>query len=75
MWIKDPEFQLGHTYGYVGYNAPLILEKHLIQSNGNNNNDLVTSLTTFASGDIIGCAIDLDNREMFVHRNGTYTNW
>ena len=73
---KDPEFlSAGHTYGYVGYRGISYFgETSNPRVIGNNNNDLVTSLTTFASGDIIGCAIDLDNREMFVHRNGTYTN-
>ena len=73
---KDPEFlSAGHTYGYVGYRGISYFgETSSPRVIGNNNNDLVTSLTTFASGDIIGCAIDLDNREMFVHRNGTYTN-
>ena len=73
---KDPEFLSGgHTYGYVGYRGISYFgETSNPRVIGNNNNDLVTGLTTFASGDIIGCAIDLDNREMFVHRNGTYTN-
>ena len=73
---KDPEFAGGgHTYGYVGYRGISYFgETSNPRVIGNNNNDLVTGLTTFASGDIIGCAIDLDNREMFVHRNGTYTN-
>jgi len=73
---KDPEFLSGgHTYGYVGYRGISYFgETGNPRVIGNNNNDLVTGLPTFASGDIIGCAIDLDNREMFVHRNGTYTN-
>ena len=73
---KDPEFLSGKlTYGYIGYRGISYFgETSNPRVIGNNNNDLVTSLTTFASGDIIGCAIDLDNREMFVHRNGTYTN-
>lgn len=73
---KDPEFLSAQgTYGYVGYRGISYFgETSNPRVIGNNNNDLVTGLTTFASGDIIGCAIDLDNREMFVHRNGTYTN-
>ena len=73
---KDPEFLSAQgTYGYLGYRGISYFgETTNPRVIGNNNNDLVTGLTTFASGDIIGCAIDLDNREMFVHRNGTYTN-
>jgi len=73
---KDPEFLSAQgTYGYVGYRGICYFgETSNARVIGNNNSNLYTSLTTFASGDIIGCAIDLDNREMFVHKNGTYTN-
>ena len=73
---KNPEFLSAQgTYGYVGYKGISYFgESGNPRVIGNNNSDLYTGLTTFASGDIIGCAIDLDNQEMFVHRNGTYTN-
>ena len=48
---KEPEFlSAGHTYGYQGYRAISYFgETSNPRVIGDNNNDLVTSLTTFAS--------------------------
>ena len=29
---------------------------------------------TWGNGDIVGCAVDLDNRKIYWHKNGTYIN-
>ena len=72
---KDPEFLSAQgTYGYLGYKGISYFGEASSPRVLRDNSDAYTGLTTFASGDIIGCAIDLDNQEMFVHRNGTYTN-
>ena len=73
---KDPEFLSAQgTYGYLGHKGISYFgQSSNAKVIGNGNQDLYTGLTSFAQNDIIGCAIDLDNREMFVHKNGTYTN-
>ena len=39
-----------------------------------NNGNLSGSFSTYASGDIIGVALDLDNNKIYFHKNGTYIN-
>ena len=74
---KDPEFLSAQgTVGFLGYQGGIgyLGEANAPRVIGNSGNNLYTSLTSISSGDIVGCAIDLDNREMFVNINGTYTN-
>ena len=44
--------------------------------NGNvrNNNSESSYGSTFGVGDIIGCAVDMDNGKLYFHKNGTYQN-
>ena len=44
--------------------------------NGNhrNNNSESSYGATFGVGDIIGCAVDMDNGKLYFHKNGTYQN-
>ena len=48
------------------------------QSDGNsgNNGSLsgVGTFATFTTGDIVGCAVDMDNKKIYFHKNGTYIN-
>ena len=48
------------------------------QSDGNsgNNGSLsgVGNFATYTNGDIIGVAVDMDNRKIYYHKNGTYIN-
>jgi len=39
-----------------------------------NASDLISSLPTYTTGDIIGVALDLDNHKLYFHKNGTYIN-
>ena len=74
---KDPEFLSAQgTVGFLGYQGGIgyLGEAGSPRVIGNTGNNLYTGLTSISSGNIVGCAIDLDNREMFVHINGTYTN-
>ena len=74
---KDPEFLSAQgTVGFLGYQGGIgyLGEASSPRVIGNTGNNLYTGLTSISSGNIVGCAIDLDNREMFVHINGTYTN-
>ena len=38
-----------------------------------NNSDVYTA-STYADGDIIGIALDMDNNKLYFHKNGTYQN-
>jgi len=73
---KNPEFLNGtSTYGYLGYKGL----GYFSRPSGNtvvykDNATAYSSLTEWSSGNICGVAIDLDNQEMFLHINGTYTN-
>jgi hypothetical protein len=73
---RNPEFASGtSTYGYLGYKGM----SYQAYSNGTavvyrDNSNAHTGLTGWSAGDICGVAIDLDNQEMFLHINGTYTN-
>jgi hypothetical protein len=45
------------------------------QGSGNiNQNGGATSAATSVTGDIIGCAVDMDNNKAYWHKNGTYVN-
>ena len=48
------------------------------QADGNsgNNGSLsgVGTFATFTTGDIVGCAVDMTNRKIYYHKNGTYIN-
>ena len=53
------------THQYSWYNA----------SGGNirnNGSDLVASVGTYTTNDIIGIALDCDNNKLYIHKNGTY---
>lgn len=39
-----------------------------------NNGSPSGSGATWGNGDIVGCAVDLDNRKIYWHKNGTYIN-
>ena len=39
-----------------------------------NNGNPSGSGATWGNGDIVGCAVDLDNRKIYWHKNGTYIN-
>ena len=39
-----------------------------------NASNLISSLPTYTTGDIIGVALDLDNHKLYFHKNGTYIN-
>ena len=39
-----------------------------------NNGNPTGSGATWGNGDIVGCAVDLDNRKIYWHKNGTYIN-
>jgi hypothetical protein len=73
---RNPEFASGtSTYGYLGYKGM----SYQAYSNGTavvyrDNSNAHTGLTGWSAGNICGVAIDLDNQEMFLHINGTYTN-
>jgi len=57
-WIGS----LNHTYGYL--------------RNGTiyNNNSLLSSVSTWTTGDTIGCALDLDNHKIYWYKNNTLVN-
>ncbi len=38
-----------------------------------NNSDIYTA-STYADGDIVGIALDMDNNKLYFHKNGTYQN-
>jgi len=48
------------------------------QADGNSVNDDTISgvgtFPTFTTGDIVGCAVDMTNRKIYYHKNGTYIN-
>jgi len=53
------------THQYCWYNA----------SGGNirsNSSNIVTSVGTYTTNDIIGIALDCDNNKLYIHKNGTY---
>ena len=39
-----------------------------------NGSQQVGSMPTYTTGDIVGCAIDLDNNKIYWHKNGVYIN-
>jgi len=39
-----------------------------------NNGNATGSGATWGNGDIVGCAVDLDNRKIYWHKNGSYIN-
>ena len=73
---RNSEFASGtSTYGYLGYKGM----SYQSSSGGTgvvyrDNSNAYTSLAGWSAGNICGVAIDLDNQEMFLHINGTYTN-
>jgi len=40
--------------------------------NGSGRTTLTTGINTFTTNDILGCALDMDNRRAYFHKNGTY---
>jgi hypothetical protein len=73
---RNPEFLAGtSTYGYLGYKGL----SYQSNSGGSgvvyrDNSNAYTGLSDWSANDTCGVAIDLDNQEMFLHINGTYTN-
>jgi len=58
---------------YIGSTTDGTVAYH--QGSGNiNQNGGATSAATSVTGDIIGCAVDMDNNKAYWHKNGTYVN-
>jgi hypothetical protein len=73
---RNSEFLSGTSnYGYLGYKGL----GYQSTSGGSgvvyrDNSNAYTGLSDWSANDTCGVAIDLDNQEMFLHINGTYTN-
>ena len=82
---NDPTIRMGICTPNAGHRATN--NDHLYYENSNNftsvsytmngkitlvNADQLTGLTTYANGDVLGFALDLDNDRLFISKNGTF---
>ena len=74
---NNPEFfWQSHPYlGYRGYSYYGDGKYLGTNSSGTHNSDLDTSLTQTNNNDVIGMAVDLDNKKLYTHINGTYLTY
>ena len=61
----------GNPYGATANTSIIYTSRAAVRTN---NGNLSGSFPTYASGDIIGVALDLDNNKIYFHKNGTYIN-
>ena len=61
----------GNPYGAYANTSIIYTARGKVRTNDSN---LSSSMPTYASGDIIGVALDLDNNKIYFHKNGTYIN-
>ena len=60
-----------NPYGAYANTSIIYTSRGKVRSN---NSNLLSSVPTYASGDIIGVALDLDNNKIYFHKNGSYIN-
>ena len=63
VWYENSVNFKALTYGNNG---------NVYVYNASSSTTLISGLQTFASGDVMGIALDLDNNKMFVSKNGTF---
>ena len=60
-----------NPYGAYANTSIIYTSRGKVRTNDGN---LLSSVPTYASGDIIGVALDLDNNKIYFHKNGSYIN-
>ena len=63
VWYQNDNDYKALTYGNNG---------NVYFYNASSSTTLISGLQTFANGDVMGIALDLDNNKMFVSKNGTF---